>query len=252
MKPDRMAERQPAARPGLTPRQGSARTDRGERIETQGCPAARIEAKAAPSRRDREAVRRVKRPPRKTPATRQDIDALQTSLTHVDSIAQLRRCYEFRIGVEGETAYFAAQNRNADTLGDMRAALDRLEEAVALRNVGMDADFEFHLGVARATGNGFFATVMEAMRAPIEFGINLGRSLSLRRPKRHLERIQAEHVAIFKAIEIGDRDCARRTMRDHLTDACNRMFNGPDAGSLLTPSSIVQGGDDINMTFEGE
>jgi len=46
----------------------------------------------------------------------QDVDALQTSLTHVDSIAQLRRCYEFRIGVEGETAYFAAQNRNVEAL----------------------------------------------------------------------------------------------------------------------------------------
>jgi len=182
----------------------------------------------------------------------QDVDALQTSLTHVDSIAQLRRCYEFRIGLEGETAYFAAQNQNAEALREMRVALNRLEEAVASRNVGMDADFEFHLGVARATGNGFFATVMEAMRAPIEFGINLGRSLSLRRPKHHLERIQSQHVAIFKAIEIGDREGARRAMRDHITDAYIRMFNGPDAGNLLTQNSIAQGGDDINMTFEGE
>jgi GntR family transcriptional regulator, transcriptional repressor for pyruvate dehydrogenase complex len=181
----------------------------------------------------------------------QDVDALQTSLTHVDSIAQLRRCYEFRIGVEGETAYFAAQNRNAEALREMRVALDRLEEAVAARNVGMDADFEFHLGVARATGNGFFATVMEAMRAPIEFGINLGRSLSLRRPTHHLERIQSQHVAIFKAIEVGDRDGARRAMRDHITDAYNRMFNGPDAGALLTPNSLARG-DDISVTFEGE
>jgi GntR family transcriptional regulator, transcriptional repressor for pyruvate dehydrogenase complex len=181
----------------------------------------------------------------------QDVDALQTSLTHVDSIAQLRRCYEFRIGLEGETAYFAAQNRNAEALREMRIALDRLEEAVAARNVGMDADFEFHLGVARATGNGFFATVMEAMRAPIEFGINLGRSLSLRRPTRHLERIQSQHVAIFKAIEVGDRDGARRAMRDHITDAYNRMFNGPDAGDLQAPISIVQGMEGVKMTFEG-
>jgi GntR family transcriptional regulator, transcriptional repressor for pyruvate dehydrogenase complex len=181
----------------------------------------------------------------------QDVDSLDTSLTHVDSIAQLRRCYEFRIGVEGETAYFAAQNRNAAALREIRSALDRLEEAVASRNVGMDADFEFHLGVARATGNGFFATVMEAMRAPIEFGINLGRSLSLRRPKRHLERIQFQHVAIFKTIEVGDRDGARRAMRDHITDAYNRMFNGPDAGNLFTPSSIAQGDDD-KTTFESE
>jgi GntR family transcriptional regulator, transcriptional repressor for pyruvate dehydrogenase complex len=181
----------------------------------------------------------------------EDVDAPDTSSAYIDSIAQVRRCFEFRIGVEGETAYFAAQNRNAEALREMRAALDRLEEAVASGNVGMDADYEFHLAVARATGNSFFATVIESMRVPIEFGINLGRSLSLRRPKRHLMRIQAEHVGIFASIEAGDKDDARRAMRNHLTDACNRMFNGPDAGDLHVPSSIVQGMEDVKMTFEG-
>jgi GntR family transcriptional repressor for pyruvate dehydrogenase complex len=178
----------------------------------------------------------------------QDVNTLQTSLTHVDSIAQLRRCFEFRIGVEGETAYLAAQNRNAETLRRMRAALDCLEEAVVSGNVGMTADFEFHLAVARATDNGFYATVIDTMRVPIEFGINFNRSLSLKRPKHHLLKIQSEHVAIFAAIEEGDRDGARRAMRNHLTDACNRMFNGPDASNL--PSSIDQDIQDIKM-FDG-
>ena len=106
--------------------------------------------------------------------TGEDVRAPETSLAYVDSIAQVRRCFEFRIGVEGETAYFAAQNRNAEALLEMRAALNRLEEAVASGNVGMDADYEFHLAVARATGNSFFATVIELMRVPIEFGIKLG------------------------------------------------------------------------------
>lgn len=181
----------------------------------------------------------------------EDVDAPETSLAYVDSIAQVRRCFEFRIWVEDETAYFAAQNRNTATLREMRAALDRLEEAVVSGNVGMDADYEFHLAVARTTGNSFFATVIEAMRVPIEFGINLGRSLSVRRPKRHLMRVQAEHVGIFAAIEAGDKDGARQAMRNHLTDACNRMFNGPDAGDLQVPGSIVQGMEDVKMTFEG-
>jgi GntR family transcriptional regulator, transcriptional repressor for pyruvate dehydrogenase complex len=181
----------------------------------------------------------------------EDVRSPETSLAYVDSITQVRRCFEFRIGVEGETAYFAAQNRNEEALREMRAALDRLEQAVVSGDVGMDADYEFHLAVARATGNSFFATVIETMRVPIEFGINLGRSLSLRRPKRHLMRIQAEHVGIFAAVEAGDKDGARRAMRSHLTDACNRMFNGPDAGDLQVPSSIVRGIEDVKLTIEG-
>jgi GntR family transcriptional repressor for pyruvate dehydrogenase complex len=178
----------------------------------------------------------------------EDLDAPGTSLAYVDSIAQVRLCFEFRIGLEGEAAYLAAQNRNAEALQEMRAALDRLEKAVASGDVGMDADYEFHLAVARATSNSFFATVIESMRVPIEFGINLGRSLSLRRPKRHLLRIQTEHVEIFAAVEAGDKDGARRAMRNHLTDACDRMFNGPDAGDLQVPNSIVQDLEPVKTT----
>jgi len=177
----------------------------------------------------------------------QDANVLPTSLTHVDSIAQLRRCFEFRIGVEGETAYLAAHYRNAEALRKIQAALDRLEEAVVSGNVGMTADFEFHLAVARATGNSFYAAAIETMRPPIEFSINFTRRLSLQRPKHHLLKIQSEHAAIYAAIGEGDREGARRAMRNHLTDACNRMFNGPDASSL--PRSIDQGIQDIK-TFE--
>jgi len=170
-----------------------------------------------------------------------DLEPPPFGLSHIDSIAQIKSCYEFRIGLEGEAAYLAAQNRNVEALRKMQAALDRIESAIVDGIVGKDADFDFHLAVARGTGNGFYFTVMETMRTPIEFGINLGRSLSLRRPKHHLQRIQAEHVAIFTAIEAGDKEAARRAMRAHLTEACDRMFNGPDYENLLVRSPIADG-----------
>jgi DNA-binding FadR family transcriptional regulator len=148
----------------------------------------------------------------------------------VTSMAEVRKCYEFRVGVEGDAAYFAAMNRTPEMLVSMQSSLHRMEQAVAEGAVGMTADLEFHLVVARASGNEFFEAVMEAMRTPIEFAINLARSLALSRPIEHLLTVQAEHVAMFEAIKAGDREAARNAMRAHIVNACSRIFEGPGSG----------------------
>jgi DNA-binding FadR family transcriptional regulator len=145
----------------------------------------------------------------------------------VNSLAEVRKCYEFRVGVEGDAAYYAALNRTPALLVAMRSALQQMEKAIAEGAVGMSADFEFHLAVARASGNEFFEAVMEAMRTPIEFTINLARSLALARPLEHLLTVQAEHVVMLEAIEAGDKEAARTAMRAHIANACSRIFEGP-------------------------
>lgn len=150
------------------------------------------------------------------------------------SLAQVRQCFEFRIGVEGDAAYYAAQNRTPELLSTMRNALDRMDEAIATGQIGMNADFEFHLAVARASGNQFYETVMEALRTPLEFAINLARSLAMTRPLEHMLTVQGEHVALFEAIEAGDRDAARLAMRTHVEHGCMRVFEGPGSRPMPT------------------
>jgi GntR family transcriptional regulator, transcriptional repressor for pyruvate dehydrogenase complex len=145
----------------------------------------------------------------------------------VNSLAEVKKCYQFRMAVEGEAAYYAAQNRTAEMLVSMREALDRMDMAIAQGVVGMSADYAFHLAVARASGNEFFEAVMQSMRTPIEFAINLARSLSLTRPVEHLRTVQNEHVFMFEAIEARDKEAARQAMRAHVENACSRMFDGP-------------------------
>src|ERR1043165_4782169 len=79
----------------------------------------------------------------------------------VDSLAQVRKCYEFRASLEGDAAFYAAQNRTPEMLVTMRDALDRMAMAIEQGIVGMNADIEFHFAVARASGNEFFEAVME-------------------------------------------------------------------------------------------
>ena len=148
----------------------------------------------------------------------------------LSSLAQVRQCYEFRISIEGDAAYHAAGNRSADMLLALREALDRMESALAEIG-GMNADIAFHEAVARASGNAFFETAMLSMRTPLEFAVNLARSLALTRPLQHMLMVQAEHVAIFKAIEAQDKDGARSAMRGHIENACCRVFEGPASGT---------------------
>ncbi len=145
----------------------------------------------------------------------------------ISNLAQVKKCFEFRIGVEGEAAFWAAQNRSAETLGLLHVALGRLEEAIARRVIGMDADYDFHVAVAHASANEFFEIVMKSMRSSIVFAINLSRSLSLARPLDRLRVVQAEHIAIVRAIETGDKEAARSAMRTHVGNACTRVFEGP-------------------------
>jgi DNA-binding FadR family transcriptional regulator len=54
--------------------------------------------------------------------------------------------------------------------------------------------------------------------------------------------VQAEHVAIFEAIEAGDKDAARRTMRRHIQNARWRVFEGPGSPPEA-PEGPTDGGD---------
>jgi GntR family transcriptional regulator, transcriptional repressor for pyruvate dehydrogenase complex len=145
----------------------------------------------------------------------------------VSSLAQVRKCYEFRVSIEGDAAYYAAQNRTPENLLAMEVALDGMEGAITQGALGLNPDMEFHFAVARASGNEFFEAVMASMRTPLEFAVNLARSLTLTRPLEHLLTVQAEHVAMFEAIEAGDREAARTAMRTHIENACSRIFEGP-------------------------
>ncbi|MDE3176793.1 MAG: FadR family transcriptional regulator [Pseudomonadota bacterium] len=153
--------------------------------------------------------------------------AATMSFGPLNSLAQVRKCFQFRATIEGDAAFLAAQHRSAEQLAEIRVALQKLEAAVLGRMVGISPDFEFHLAIARASGNEFFEQVMRQLQIPVEFTINLARSLSLTRTHEHMMTIQGEHVGIYEAIAAQDDEAARRRMRAHLDSACARIFDGP-------------------------
>ncbi len=144
----------------------------------------------------------------------------------VGSIADVHRCFEFRIGIEGEAAYLAALRKDARDTDEIARMLEELETIVKQGKVGAVADFDFHYAVARATGNPFFVSAIALLRPHIDFGMNLARSLSLRKPRSRVRQVQDEHAQVYLAIKEGDAEKARQGMRHHIENARTRLFEG--------------------------
>lgn len=144
------------------------------------------------------------------------------------SIADMQRCFEFRIGLEGEAAYLAAKRVDKPCIKQIRAKLAKLEAALSEGVLGANADFEFHLSIAEATENRFYVNALENLQESITAGINITRNLSLLRPAARLRQVQQEHVDLVAAIEAGQPDEAKRLMRTHLESAKARVFEGID------------------------
>ena len=145
---------------------------------------------------------------------------------HLQSIADLERCNEFRVEVESAAAALAAVNATPGDLTAIRAAMAALEEIALSDDVGMEADFEFHKAIAEATGNRFFLGTLNSLKKPILFGMLLGRQFALKQPDERVAVVIAEHARIVDAIGRKDGEAARDAMRRHLLASARRTFHG--------------------------
>jgi len=137
----------------------------------------------------------------------------------VDVIAVL----ELRISLETESAGLAAVRHSAQDLVAMREALDEFERNVELGGDTVAPDFRFHLQIAQATGNPYFADIMTHLGTSL---IPRTRITAIRNHDRrgeYLSRVNREHEEIYAAIARRDAESARAAMRIHLTNSRERL-----------------------------
>jgi DNA-binding FadR family transcriptional regulator len=146
--------------------------------------------------------------------------------TAVDVMAVL----ELRISLETESAGLAAQRRSEAQLAELRAALDALEANTGGVGDTVSPDFLFHLVIANATGNRYFADIMSHLGATLipRARINSSR-LAMEDPAAYLRRVNREHEEIYEAIARGDAESARAAMRIHLTNSRERLRRAQEA-----------------------
>lgn len=141
----------------------------------------------------------------------------------LENVADLLNCYEFRLTLEPAAAAAAATRHDAESLKAIRHALELLRDATNRQSHREDADFQFHLAIARAAQNNYFSTAMEALKEHIAVGMKF-HGASVKREISGLSRVFAEHDAIATAIANRNEEEARALMLEHLKGSRERLF----------------------------
>jgi GntR family transcriptional regulator, transcriptional repressor for pyruvate dehydrogenase complex len=153
------------------------------------------------------------------PAFRFTIDPAQLS-----TLRDVLHVMDVRVAIEAEAASLAATRHSATQLAAVATALADLAASMRKPAGNSASDVAFHLAIAGATGNGYFAQLLQELsprmlpRQRLDlFGGDRRRKLD------YLKRLQQEHTDIFLAIERRDPDAARAAMRLHLSNSRERL-----------------------------
>lgn len=142
----------------------------------------------------------------------------------VASIKEVLAIIELRISLETEAAGLAALRRSDDHLAAMRRALDEFDREVKQGRKAVDADFQFHLQIALATGNQYFEDFYRHLGTATIPRTRLDTSqLSTQPGPNYLLQTNQEHERILDAITRRDPQAAREGMHQHLADSQERL-----------------------------
>ncbi|MEJ5904581.1 FadR/GntR family transcriptional regulator [Pseudomonas kermanshahensis] len=174
------------------------------------------------------------------------LNIFKIDVSAISSIRDVLHVLELRIALEVESAGLAAQRRSDEQLADLRAALDELNDKSNHANGAVLEDFRFHLCIAQACGNQYFADVTRHLEGSV---IPRSRINSLRLAQRdqasYMQRLQYEHETIFAAIARRDPEGARMAMRMHLTRS-KELF---DQALLRHPATSLSDERVLNRTI---
>ncbi|TKW64306.1 MAG: FadR family transcriptional regulator [Paracoccus denitrificans] len=140
-------------------------------------------------------------------------------------IAQYMRAYEVRRGLEVEAARLAALRINQAHRRRIGHALTALEDTMRAGVDGLEADFQFHLEIARATENDLFEKQLMFLRPDMMGTMRIASTITVKRAEDRKERVLQEHRDIFQAISAGDAELAKLYMQYHLTSVRNRIID---------------------------
>lgn len=123
--------------------------------------------------------------------TREELLSLE-NVTHV---------LELRYAIESEAAALAALNRSERSLETILKAIEIIDQDMANDRMAVNADLQFHLAIASASGNPYFRRLLESLgtRAIPRKRVHADLTEPSRR-QVYLVKIQSEHRAIYHAI----------------------------------------------------
>ena len=171
-------------------------------------------------------------------------------LPGVAEIGRLRdvvKLVEIRLALEAEAAALAAQRRATGQMAELDAISAAFAASADTPERSTAHDQDFHLCVARMSGNEYFADLLAGLspnllpRARVDlFGGDR------QAHSDYLRRLETEHAQIRDAIGRADAEGARAAMRLHLTNSRERLLAAlraaaASAGETVAPESACGG-----------
>ncbi|MDB5932601.1 MAG: transcriptional regulator, GntR family [Polaromonas sp.] len=163
----------------------------------------------------------------------QDAGNFKIAAEDFSTVADVISVLELRISLETEAAGLAAQRRTPENLAALEAALRAFHDSINRDSDAVPPDFQFHMEVARSTGNRHFADLMTYLGTMIipRTRVNTAHSAPEGR-LNYLQRVNIEHESIYNAIRDQDAEAARAAMRTHLSNSRERLRRGNNAHTM--------------------
>ncbi len=127
----------------------------------------------------------------------------------------LMHVFEVRLGLELQTARLAARKRTTEDLNRLTALVKRFDSYDTDTPESIEADHQFHVQIAKATGNPLFWVLLNILGSYVKFA---QRESGKHDPEQHHRASQAHH-AILQAITERDPEKSQQEMEKHLRDA---------------------------------
>ncbi|CAJ0714926.1 MULTISPECIES: FadR/GntR family transcriptional regulator [Ralstonia] len=145
---------------------------------------------------------------------------------------------ELRVAIETECAGLAAQRISPTEIDALRLALEAIEQDQADGNDSATSDLQFHLSIARATGNEHFVGALAQLGKTLipRTRIGLAQVGYLNAPELRAT-VNREHHSVFEAIARKDPEAARAAMRMHLSNSRERLRRAHEAAGTQSAAT---------------
>lgn len=155
-----------------------------------------------------------------------DSDLLTWSLESTPSRTVLNEFFQLRVAVEPEAAVLAAQFASPEDKAAIAATIERMRHAPEYSEVGVSADLDFHIALLYATKNRFYIRLRDFIRTALNVTIHFTTPAT-----RTYEEIIVAHEKVLRAIENGNVERARLSMRALIEDAHALIEAGADTSA---------------------
>ncbi len=134
------------------------------------------------------------------------------------NFADMNALLEFRLLLEPEASYYAAQRMTEESLNDLRNLLNKMQTAVGNSKEFVRFDMNFHLKIAEITTNPFIVNaIRDALTQREEYLHKINENFG------YVDGIYY-HTLLIKAFELGEPQRAKRIMKNHLQKAIDDIF----------------------------